>query len=447
MSLKKSLSVLMFLGVALVLPGCVNDSRAPKHLKPLSSKTLALMDDRGMSKRDPITIRIFKEESLLEVWKRNKSGRYALMKSYPICAWSGVLGPKRKEGDRQAPEGFYTITPGLMNPNSSYYLSFNMGYPNAYDRAHNATGKHLMVHGACSSAGCYSMNDEPMGEIYALAREAFKGGQRSFQVQAYPFRMTPENLARHRNNPNMPFWKTLKEGSDHFEVTGLPPEIGVCGRNYVFNAQAPEGQSLVATSSCPALTVPEAVRVAVAEKQERDSQATEIAIAALMAKPASGQDQIMSTIMVASADTRDGAGRRPVTVPGAPPLPAADDAPASAASSPEAVAETAVASVRDDRNKSGFFSRVVNAADPRGWLGRKPEAVPQTVMPASVEVPLPTARPQRAAALASTYARGYAPVRGINAGDGDLFSVFDLFARVGKAWAPKDSLAVQQRGR
>ena len=131
----------------------------------------------------------------------DRSGYHALLKTYPICRWSGELGPKIKEGDRQAPEGFYTITPGLMNPNSSYYLAINMGFPNAYDKAHGRTGAFLMIHGDCSSRGCYAMTDEQIAEIYALARESFLGGQRSFQIQAYPFRMTPINMAKHRASP------------------------------------------------------------------------------------------------------------------------------------------------------------------------------------------------------------------------------------------------------
>ena len=88
-------------------------------------------DDRrkGHGQGSPILVRIFKEESELEVWKQETTGRFALLKTYPICRWSGELGPKIKEGDRQAPEGFYTITPGQMNPNSNYYLAFNIGYP------------------------------------------------------------------------------------------------------------------------------------------------------------------------------------------------------------------------------------------------------------------------------------------------------------------------------
>ncbi len=129
---------------------------------------------------------------------------------------------------------------GLMNPRSSYYLAFNMGFPNQFDRSYGRTGSHLMVHGDCSSRGCYAMTDEAIAEVYALAREALQAGQDSFQVQAYPFRMTPRNLARHRNNPNMAFWKNLKEGYDHFEVTRQEPQVDVCERRYVFNAVSPQ---------------------------------------------------------------------------------------------------------------------------------------------------------------------------------------------------------------
>ena len=123
-----------------------------------------------------------------------------------------------------------------MNPNSQYYLSFDLGYPNAFDRAYGRTGAQLMVHGDCSSRGCYSMTDEQISEIYALGRDSFFGGQKSFQVQAYPFRMTPQNLAKHRNNPHIAFWKMLKKGNDHFEVARLEPKVNVCEKRYVFDA-------------------------------------------------------------------------------------------------------------------------------------------------------------------------------------------------------------------
>lgn len=183
----------------------------------------------------PILVRIFKEESELEVWKAKDDGRFHHFKTYPICNWSGALGPKRKQGDKQAPEGFYRVSKRLMNPNSSFHLAFNLGYPNAYDRAHGRTGDFLMVHGDCKSAGCYAMTDALIEEIYALAREAFEGGQESFMVQALPFRMTDENMKRHAKNDAYPFWKALKTGYDHFEYSRKEPKVDVCNRQYVVN--------------------------------------------------------------------------------------------------------------------------------------------------------------------------------------------------------------------
>lgn len=249
-------------------------SAGAKATKPLPEKLVAEMDKKNIDPTAPMLVRLFKQEAELEVWKQDRDGRYALVKTYPICRWSGDLGPKTKEGDRQAPEGFYTITPGQMNPQSAYYLSFNIGYPNAYDRSLGRTGSQLMVHGDCSSRGCYAMTDEQIGEIYALGREAFFGGQRAFQVQAYPFRMTPVNLAKHRNNPNMPFWKMIKEGYDHFEVTHLEPKVDVCDHRYVFDAQPPAGATkplaFNASAACPAYQVPDEMAEAVRDKQHQD---------------------------------------------------------------------------------------------------------------------------------------------------------------------------------
>jgi murein L,D-transpeptidase YafK len=240
-------------------------------MQPLSEQMLAELKAKRMAKESPILIRIFKEESELEVWKPDDSGRFALLRTYPICRWSGELGPKIRQGDRQAPEGFYTITPGLMNPNSTQYLAINTGFPNAYDRANGRTGSFLMIHGGCSSAGCYAMTDEQIAEIYALAREAFFGGQKSFQLQAYPFRMTPVNLARHRNSPNIAFWKAIKDGYDLFEVTHLEPKVGVCDKNYVFGAELRDN---FAAGRCPAYAVPEDIVAAVLDKQRRDDTET-----------------------------------------------------------------------------------------------------------------------------------------------------------------------------
>ena len=241
----------LLLGVAGCNDQTVKDFTANAYTS-FSPALTAEMGRKRMTRQSPIMGRIFKEEGKLEIWKQTGSGRYDIIASYNICKYSGKLGPKFIEGDRQAPEGFYTVRPAQMNPNSKFTLAFNIGYPNAYDRANGRTGSNLMVHGACSSSGCYSMTDPQMKQIFAFAAEAFKGGQREFQIQAFPFRMTATNMARYRNDPNFAFWKMLKEGYDAFEVTKTPPRVDVCEKRYVFNRKLPDGQTLSASGACPA---------------------------------------------------------------------------------------------------------------------------------------------------------------------------------------------------
>ncbi|WP_152048005.1 L,D-transpeptidase family protein [Aureimonas psammosilenae] len=227
---------------------------------PIPPKLMAEIKAKDMGGKSPILVRLYKEESQLEIWKQKSNGEYAVLKTYSICAWSGKLGPKKTAGDRQAPEGFYTVAPGQMNPDSQHHLAFNIGYPNQFDKVNGGTGEHLMVHGSCNSSGCYAMDDWQMEELYALAREAFAGGQRSFQIQAYPFRMTPKNMARHRQSEHYAFWKVLKEGSDRFELTKKPVTVGVCEKRYAFDPKLGEGQVLLPTGPCP--TEEEPVNVA-----------------------------------------------------------------------------------------------------------------------------------------------------------------------------------------
>ena len=251
-----------------------NSIRLPaKATKELPPELLALLRQKKMPKYSPIILRIFKEEAELEAWKQDITGRFELLKTYPICRWSGDLGPKLQEGDRQAPEGFYTIASSSMNPNSNYYLSINVGYPNSFDKANDRAGSLLMIHGDCSSSGCYAMTDEQISEIYSLARDSLIG-RPAFQVQAYPFRLTPANLARHRNSPSLAFWKMLKIGNDHFETSHLEPKVDVCDRLYVFDAQPPPNSQnpLVfnPTDACPAFVVNSKIARRALEKQRAD---------------------------------------------------------------------------------------------------------------------------------------------------------------------------------
>lgn len=283
----RAIGLLAVLATTLVLSGCEAERQyragGPKHLRPITSETYKLMAAKGMKASDPILIRVFKKEKELEMWKRDKTGKFALLRTYPICAVGGTIGPKIKEGDKQSPEGFYTVTPAHMNPNSAYHLSFNLGFPNRFDAAYGRNGSHLMVHGACSSAGCFAMTDPQMEDIYAIAREAFRGGQPSFQVQAFPFRMTGENLARYRTSPHMAFWRNLKDGHDHFEVTRVEPKVEVCNRKYVFNPMTTDASSSAfnASGACPTYDIPAHIKVAVASKQQKDEAEKQIVVARL----------------------------------------------------------------------------------------------------------------------------------------------------------------------
>jgi murein L,D-transpeptidase YafK len=236
---RRTLVLAAALAAALTPVTCLGESSKPlpaKATQELPAELLAVLERKKMPKYSPIVVRLFKEEAELEVWKQDTTGHFQILKTYPICRWSGDLGPKLHEGDRQAPEGFYTIT----HESQLQLLSFDQPWlPNKFDKAYKRNGSFLMIHGDCWSSGCYAMTDEQISEIYSLARDSFLSGRPSFQVQAYPFRLTPANLARHRNNPNLSFWKMLKIGNDHFETTQLEPRVDVCNRRNVFDAQPP----------------------------------------------------------------------------------------------------------------------------------------------------------------------------------------------------------------
>lgn len=222
--------LLSFTGIMAMLAGHgdPDGARSANHTRlPLEQRLAA----KGFHLGDPVHARIFKSENRLEVWMR-RGGRYELFDSYPICRWSGGLGPKIKEGDGQAPEGFYEIRQTQLNSHSQYTLAFNLGFPNAYDRANDRTGSALMVHGVCASIGCYAMTDPGIREIYPLVEAALKQGQPAVAVDAYPFAMTPANLTAHRQDRWIGFWRELAAGDQVFRATGRPAAIYACGTRY-----------------------------------------------------------------------------------------------------------------------------------------------------------------------------------------------------------------------
>ncbi|QTN32764.1 murein L,D-transpeptidase [Akkermansiaceae bacterium] len=199
--------------------------------KPMETE----LAEKKLESGSPVFIRAFKEERELELFIEDKAtGKFVLFRTYPIAAASGTLGPKLAEGDRQVPEGFYFSGAKDMNPNSSFHLSFNVNYPNAYDRAHGRTGSFIMIHGSKVSIGCLAMTDEKIEEIYALCQAALDAGQPFFRIHIFPFRMTEERMAQAAGSPHLPFWKNLKTGYDLFEETRIPPEVSVNDKTYIF---------------------------------------------------------------------------------------------------------------------------------------------------------------------------------------------------------------------
>src|ERR1700704_6076834 len=423
-SLVRVLITAAALAAGVLLAGCNSDEVSlatnAKANQPVPPKLLAAMVEKDMDLNSPILVRLFKQEAELEVWKQDRSGRFALLKTYPICRWSGDLGPKVREGDRQAPEGFYAISPAQMNPQSQYYLSFNTGYPNAYDSALGHTGSQLMVHGDCSSRGCYAMTDEQIAEIYSLGRESFFGGQKSFQLQAYPFHMTALNMAKHRNNPNFAFWKMIKEGYDHFEVTKQEPRVDFCEKKYVFDAvKAPNAtRDLVfdASAKCPAYVIPDEVANAVRDKQQADQAETAqlITKGTPVARSNTGIDGGMNRVFASKlpdgstglSEGGDGQGlslvalsRAPGTIPShvnpprGPVTSPEEPLAASLAPAPAAGPTTRVASAAPNAQSDGFFSNLARKVG-LGGTDTTATAQPVAAKPKVIEAKRNEPRPE-----------------------------------------------------
>ena len=208
-----------------------------KRAAAVASKVTPALKEAFVEKEltwgSPIFLRAFKEEKVLELWVKKKDG-FVLFESYPIAAASGDLGPKKREGDRQVPEGFYFVKPTQMNPQSRFHLAFNIGYPNNFDRAHERTGSAIMVHGSDVSIGCLAMTDAKVEEIYTIANSAFDGGQPFFRIHLFPFRMTKEKMAEQADSEWHPFWRNLQTGYQWFEEKKTPPNVTVKKKNYFF---------------------------------------------------------------------------------------------------------------------------------------------------------------------------------------------------------------------
>ena len=241
-------NVLSALIILILLLSCIDAHRLKAQNIPSSSRSEEAiervmpalkneLDEAGLKWGQEVFIRIFKKERQLELWvKQTGSASFQLFKTYKICSIGNApLGPKLEEGDGLVPEGFYFFRPIDLNPWSDFHLSFNIGFPNKYDRDHGRTGSAIMVHGRCVSAGCFAMTNSRIEEIYALVDAAFHGGQDFIRVHVFPFRMTDSNMHRYRSHRWIDFWQNLKEGYDYFENSqNRPPNTVVTDGRYVF---------------------------------------------------------------------------------------------------------------------------------------------------------------------------------------------------------------------
>ena len=233
----KAIAALLLL--APLLPSCGDRAKGKTKEREVTQRTTpdmkAALAEKGLALGSPVFIRAFKEERELELFVEDKgTGKFKLFRTYPIAAASGDLGPKLAEGDGQVPEGFYFVGPKAMNPNSKYHLSFNIGFPNEYDRAHGRTGSFIMIHGNAVSIGCLAMTDEKIEEIYTVADAALEAGQPFFRVHIFPFRMTGERMEKAADSEWIGFWENLKTGYDLFEKNRIPPSTTVKDREYIF---------------------------------------------------------------------------------------------------------------------------------------------------------------------------------------------------------------------
>lgn len=188
----------------------------------------------GMNVGNEVLIRTFKKESRLELWVRPTGKQhYTLFRTYPICYYSGSLGPKRRTGDKMTPEGFYAVTQRRLNPNSRFHLSMDIGYPNAFDRHWGRSGSLLMIHGACDAIGCFAMSNSQIEEIYYLVEQALANGQNKVAVHAFPFHLTDKQLKEYKKSPWFDFWQQLQAGYNAFNKTRQPPVIKVINGRYV----------------------------------------------------------------------------------------------------------------------------------------------------------------------------------------------------------------------
>lgn len=208
--------------------------RVRQAYKEKKSNTTALLTNMEIDKNQlKIYLRAFKSEKEIELWGKNKSDlKYTLIKTYDVCRTSGELGPKRKQGDLQIPEGFYHIN--RFNPQSNFYLSLGINYPNKSDRVLGNKAKlggDIFIHGACVTVGCLPITNDLIKELYIFCVEARNNGQTNIPVTIFPSKLSAKEFAGltdkySSDSDKIGLWTDLKKGYDYFNKTNQLPTIG-----------------------------------------------------------------------------------------------------------------------------------------------------------------------------------------------------------------------------
>jgi len=206
--------------------------RVKKAKKEKRDLLKATFQEKGLNYENftNVYLRAFKTERTLEVWVQGDFGQtYQLLKTYEFCTSSGFLGPKRKRGDLQIPEGFYFIS--RFNPTSNYHLSLGVNYPNPSDSQlseHDNLGGDIYIHGACKSIGCISITDDKIKELYLLAVKAKNNGQRNIPIHIFPnkFDFNPISFDGY-DNDLVSFWQNIEGGYYYFEIHKRPPLVHI----------------------------------------------------------------------------------------------------------------------------------------------------------------------------------------------------------------------------
>lgn len=227
--------------IVLALVLAASSSFAADKVKDVRTRRLgdvkALLEKAGLQyPADEVYLRAFKQERELELWAGKKGQRLALVKTYQFCAASGELGPKRRQGDLQVPEGLYEVP--SFNPFSDYHLSMKVSYPNASDRVRSDAknpGGLIYLHGSCASIGCIAIEDEPIEEVYLVA---FDAKTRPIRFDIFPKRLTSEAMASCAESPHLPLWRELQPAFEAFEATHRPAGFSIDAKTGAYRVRA-----------------------------------------------------------------------------------------------------------------------------------------------------------------------------------------------------------------